>query len=211
MGFPASSLGNESICNAGNTGDEGLIIGSGRFPGGGHGNLVQYSCVENPMDRGAQQAIVYRLAKSWTPPKWLKTHTHTHTQYINYTIICYIYVLVWLLSWVRLFCRLLCPWDFWGKNTGVGCHFHSPGHLPNLGTERRPLAMANGFFTTEPPEKSMSYIYTHLCMCFYKQILVLIFTAPFTSWGPDSAFHTCSPHLPSIHSLEVKAFNKASV
>ena len=64
MGFPASSLGNEFICNAGNTGDEGLIIGSGRFPGGGHGNLVQYSCVENPMDRGAQQAIVYRLAKS---------------------------------------------------------------------------------------------------------------------------------------------------
>ena len=90
MGFPASSLGNESICNAGNTGDEGLIIGSGRFPGGGHGNLVQYSCVENPMDRGAQQAIVYRLAKSWTPPKWLKTHTHTHTVYKLYNYLLHI-------------------------------------------------------------------------------------------------------------------------
>ena len=43
----------------------GLIPGSGRPPGGGHGNSLQYSCPGNPMDRKAWQAIVHRLAKSW--------------------------------------------------------------------------------------------------------------------------------------------------
>ena len=44
----------------------GLITGSGRFPGGRHGNLLQYSCLEKPMDRGAWQAPVHRVAKSRT-------------------------------------------------------------------------------------------------------------------------------------------------
>ena len=43
----------------GDTGDVGLIAGSGRCPGGGHGNLLQYSCLKNPMDRGAWQATVH--------------------------------------------------------------------------------------------------------------------------------------------------------
>ena len=43
----------ESTCNAGDAGDAGSIPGSGRSPGGGHGNPLQYSCLENPMDRGA--------------------------------------------------------------------------------------------------------------------------------------------------------------
>ena len=43
----------ESTCNAGDTGDKGSIPGLGRSPGGGHGNPLQYSCLENPMDRGA--------------------------------------------------------------------------------------------------------------------------------------------------------------
>ena len=46
--------------------DEGSIPGSGRFPGRGHGNPLQYSCLENPMDRGARKATVYRVAKSQT-------------------------------------------------------------------------------------------------------------------------------------------------
>ena len=50
--------------NAGNTGDAGLIPGSGRSPGGGHGNPLQYSCLENPMDRGAWQATAHGLIKS---------------------------------------------------------------------------------------------------------------------------------------------------
>ena len=53
----------------------GLIPGSERFPGGGHGDPLQHSFLDNPMDRGAWQAIVHRVAKSQTQLKWLSTHT----------------------------------------------------------------------------------------------------------------------------------------
>ena len=62
--------------NAGDTGDSGSIPGWGRFPGGEHGNPFQYSCQENPMDRGAWQVIVHGGAKN-------KTQQHTHTQTKN--------------------------------------------------------------------------------------------------------------------------------
>ena len=52
--------------NAGDIRDMGSIPGLGRCPGGGHGNLLQYSCLENPMDRGAWQAMVRRVAKNGT-------------------------------------------------------------------------------------------------------------------------------------------------
>ena len=52
--------------NAGATGDVGLIPGSGRSPGEGNGNLLQNSCLENPMDRGGWRATVYGAAKSQT-------------------------------------------------------------------------------------------------------------------------------------------------
>ena len=45
-------------------------------PGGGHGNPLQYSCLENPMDRGAWQAIVHRITKIWTQLKRLSMHAH---------------------------------------------------------------------------------------------------------------------------------------
>ena len=51
--------------NIGDERDTGSIPGSGSFPGGGNGNPLQYSCLENPMDRGAWQAIVHKVAKSW--------------------------------------------------------------------------------------------------------------------------------------------------
>ena len=51
---------------AGDVGDAGLIPGSGRFPGEGHGNSLQYSCLQNPMDREAWWATVHRVAKSGT-------------------------------------------------------------------------------------------------------------------------------------------------
>ena len=54
----------------------GSISGLERSPGGGNGNLLQYSCLENPMDRGAWWATVHEIAKSQTQ---LNTHTHTHT------------------------------------------------------------------------------------------------------------------------------------
>ena len=62
-GFPHSSAGGESACNAG---DPGLIPGLGRSPGEGNGSPLQYSCLENPMDRGTCQATVYGIAKSRT-------------------------------------------------------------------------------------------------------------------------------------------------
>ena len=63
MGFPGGSDGKESACNAG---DLGLITGLGRSPGGGHGNPLQYSCLENLMDRGDWWATVHGVAKSQT-------------------------------------------------------------------------------------------------------------------------------------------------
>ena len=59
-GFPHSLVGKESACNIG---DPGLNPGSGRSPGEGNGNPLQYSCLENPMDRGAWQATVHRVAR----------------------------------------------------------------------------------------------------------------------------------------------------
>ena len=61
MGFPGGSDGKESACNAGNLGS---IPGSGRSPGEGNGNPLQYSCLENPMDRVGP--TVHGVAKSWT-------------------------------------------------------------------------------------------------------------------------------------------------
>ena len=62
--FPGGSVSKESACSAGDTGDTGSIPGSGRSPGGGHGNAFQYSCLENPMDRGDWQTTVHGLTKS---------------------------------------------------------------------------------------------------------------------------------------------------
>ena len=57
----------------------GLIPGSRRSPGGGNGNLFQYSWLENPMDRGTWRTTVHGVAKSQPWLKQLITHTHTHT------------------------------------------------------------------------------------------------------------------------------------
>ena len=56
---PDGSESKESACNAGDTGDMGLIPGLGRSPRGGNGNPLQYSCLENPMDRGTWWATVH--------------------------------------------------------------------------------------------------------------------------------------------------------
>ena len=59
--------------NAGNIREAGSIPGLGRSPGGGHGNPLQYSCLENPIDRGAQWAAVHGVAKN-------QTQLNMHTQ-----------------------------------------------------------------------------------------------------------------------------------
>ena len=73
--------GKDSSCSTEAAGDLGLMPGSGRSPGEGHGNPLQYSCLEYPMDRGAWGATVYRIEKSWTRLEWLSMHVarHPHT------------------------------------------------------------------------------------------------------------------------------------
>ena len=58
-------MSKESTCNARDIGDLGLILGSGRSPGEGNGNPLQYSCLENLMDRGAWWATVHGSLKEW--------------------------------------------------------------------------------------------------------------------------------------------------
>ena len=65
--------------NAGDVRDSGSVPESGRSPGGGHGNPLQYSDLENPMDKGAWQATIHRVTKSWTQLKQLSTHSSKHT------------------------------------------------------------------------------------------------------------------------------------
>ena len=69
--FPGGSVVKNLPANAGATGDAGSIPGWGRSPGGGNGNPLQYSCLENPRDRGAWCATVHGVAKSQT---WLNEH-----------------------------------------------------------------------------------------------------------------------------------------
>ena len=64
--FPGGSDGEASACNVGDSGDMSSIPGSGRSPGGGNGNPLQYSCLENSKDREALWTTVHRITKSQT-------------------------------------------------------------------------------------------------------------------------------------------------
>ena len=107
-----------TFANVGDAGDQGSIPGSGRSPGGRHSNPLQYSCLENPLDRGALWATVHGVAESWTWLKWLNIHAYKELQ----------------------FPKFLCPWDFLGKNTLVGCHFFLQGIFS---TEESNLSLLN--------------------------------------------------------------------
>ena len=81
MGFYGSSAGKESTCNAG---DASSIPRLGRSAGEGNGNPLQYSCLGNSVDRGAWQATVHRVAKSWT---WLNDfHFHFRLYYFAHKL-----------------------------------------------------------------------------------------------------------------------------
>jgi len=75
-GFPNGLVVKNLPANAGASGDEGLIPGSGGSPGEGNGSPFQYSCLQNPMDRGAWRAVVHRVTKTRTRLKQFSTHTH---------------------------------------------------------------------------------------------------------------------------------------
>ena len=98
---------------AGDVRDAGLVPGLRRSPGGGHGNPLQYSCLENPMDRGAPRATVHRVAKSWTQLKQLSAHSHT----------------------ISLFSCNLWPMGFAGGSDGKesACNAGDLGLIPGLG------------------------------------------------------------------------------
>ena len=77
MGFSGGAIGKEPVCQCRRHKRhkrEGLIPGSGRSLGGRHGNPLQYSCLENPMDGGAWWAAVHRVSQNWTQLKQLSTH-----------------------------------------------------------------------------------------------------------------------------------------
>ena len=76
-GFPGLSRwlrSKESTCDAEDAGDPGSVSGQGRSSGGEPSSSLQYSCLENPMDRGAWQVTVHGVTKSWTWLKWLSMH-----------------------------------------------------------------------------------------------------------------------------------------
>ena len=77
-GFPGGASGKEPACQCCRFKRPGFDLGLGKFPGGGNSNSLQYSCLENPLDRGAWQTTVHRVPKSWTQLKWLSTHADAH-------------------------------------------------------------------------------------------------------------------------------------
>ena len=87
MGFPGGSVVENPPANAGDDRDMGLIPGSGRSPGGGDGNPLQSSCLQNPMDRGAWQATVHRVPGNRTRLKQHGMHAMSMYIYIHLTYI----------------------------------------------------------------------------------------------------------------------------
>ena len=83
-GFPGGAVVKNPPAIAGDAGDVGLVPGLGRSPWVGNGNPLQFSCLENPMDRGTWQATVHGVTESWTQ---LNTHTHTHAHPHTHTYI----------------------------------------------------------------------------------------------------------------------------
>ena len=74
VGFPDGISGKQPTCQCRRLKRPGFDSWVGRSPGGGHSNQLQYSCLENPMDRGAWQVTVHRVPKSWTRLNRLSTH-----------------------------------------------------------------------------------------------------------------------------------------
>ena len=104
--LPRWLIGKESACNAE---DVGLIHGSGRSPGEGNGNPLQYSCLGNPTDRGAWRATVHGVAKSWTRPSTrmsiplCRDHIwFTHPSVDTWALLHFLFSSVQSLSRVRL-------------------------------------------------------------------------------------------------------------
>ena len=110
IGFPDGSDSKESACNAR---EPGSVPGLGRYPGEGNGNPLQYSCLENFMDRGAwgQQSM------------WSQSHTqlsmHTHKVNKTWTALLSLFYSFWYLH----FCILVSLEEKWGRESNICCVF----------------------------------------------------------------------------------------
>ena len=138
------------------------IPGSGRYPGGGRGNPLQYSCLENPIDRGAWWATVHRVTKNQTwLSQWARTHTHTLCpQSTEYSFQCYISLAIYFIrssiysesgsrsvvSDVLRQHELYSPWNSLGQNIGVGNLSLLQGIFPTKDWAQV-SRVAGGFFT----------------------------------------------------------------
>ena len=80
------SAGQEPACQCRDARDAGSVPGLGRSSGEGNDNPLQYSCLENPMDRGAWQAVVHWVTKELDTTEYAHTHTHTHTHRYRYVL-----------------------------------------------------------------------------------------------------------------------------
>ena len=115
MGFPGGSVVKNLPANKGAVWDEGLIPGSGRSPGGGHGNPL-YSYLENSMDRGSWRAAVHGVAKSQT---WLSMYITIHKKQISeYILRTTLYLSMSLWSSKDLYICLIIFRTPWGR-----CYF----------------------------------------------------------------------------------------
>ena len=132
LGFPGGASGKKLATNAGGIRDAGSVPGSGRSPGGGHGNPLQGSCLENPMDRGAWWAADLRVAQSQTRLKWLSMHAHSVQKGFlsNFQIISNPWFKI---SWVMVpICKASITF-LWSQATGKGnYHLLFPWNLSKL-------------------------------------------------------------------------------
>ena len=92
VGFPGVASGKESACQCRRHRRHSFILGLEKSPGGGHGNPLQYSCLENPMDRGAWWATVHEVAKSRTWLKWLGMHASSLLPYWKAPVLAFLII-----------------------------------------------------------------------------------------------------------------------
>ena len=116
-GFPGGTVGKNPPANAGDAWDASSIPGLERSPGEGNGNLLQYSCLENSMDRGTWQATVHRVSKSQAG---LSNYTHTH---FPGSIVDSLPTCRASSSHVLSFCLVILFMGFSKQEYWIGCHF----------------------------------------------------------------------------------------
>ena len=130
-GFPHSSVSKESTCN---TGDLGLSLRLGRSPGEGNGNPLQYSYLENPMDRGAWQVAVYGVTRVGHDLVTKPPPPHILMTVLGYSVVSNSATCPGLQAPGLQPARVLCPRNFPGNNTRVECHFLLQGIFPTQGS-----------------------------------------------------------------------------